>query len=89
MTLDDAGKLLGVLALDIADGQICTVCSFVNPKKLRHLGPFGNLRELLTRKMVRERQLGILSCPVYQRAYQFVAIVDRRLICSRLNSKRM
>ena len=43
LTLDPAGRLLGVLALDIADGRVQTVRSIINPDKLRHLGPVGDL----------------------------------------------
>ena len=35
------------MALDIADGQIQAVRSIVNPDKLGHLGPVGDLRALL------------------------------------------
>jgi RNA polymerase sigma-70 factor, ECF subfamily len=47
LTLDPDGRLLGVLALDIADGHVQTVRSIVNPDKLRHLGPLGDLNALL------------------------------------------
>ena len=47
LTLDPDGRLLGVLALDIADGRVQTVRSIVNPDKLRHLGPLGDLNALL------------------------------------------
>jgi RNA polymerase sigma-70 factor, ECF subfamily len=36
-----------VWALDIAGGQIRSISSIVNPEKLRHLGPVGDLRSLL------------------------------------------
>lgn len=49
LLLDGAGKLIGVMALDIAAGQIRAVSSVVNPDKLRHLGPVGDLRGLLKR----------------------------------------
>ena len=39
LALDPDGRLLGALCLDIADGQVQTVRSIVNPDKLRHLGP--------------------------------------------------
>jgi RNA polymerase sigma-70 factor (ECF subfamily) len=45
--LDREGKLIGVLGLDIAEGQIQGVKAIVNPDKLRHLGPVGDLRTLL------------------------------------------
>ncbi|MET0477731.1 MAG: RNA polymerase subunit sigma-24, partial [Actinomycetota bacterium] len=35
------------LALDIADGRVQTVRSIINPDKLRHLGPVGDLTALL------------------------------------------
>jgi RNA polymerase sigma-70 factor (TIGR02957 family) len=47
MSFDPAGRLLNVLALDIADGQIQAVRSIVNPDKLGHLGPLADLAELL------------------------------------------
>jgi len=40
---DGAGKLIGVMALDIAGGQIQAVSAIVNPDKLRHIGPIGRL----------------------------------------------
>jgi RNA polymerase sigma-70 factor (ECF subfamily) len=36
-----------VLALDIAEGRIQTLRSIVNPDKLRHLGPVGDLSAIL------------------------------------------
>jgi RNA polymerase sigma-70 factor (TIGR02957 family) len=39
MTLDAEGRPVGVMALDIADGQVQAVRSVVNPDKLRHLEP--------------------------------------------------
>ena len=33
--------------LDVAEGQIQGVSAIVNPDKLRHLGPVGDLRALL------------------------------------------
>jgi len=50
LLLDGTGKLLGVLALDIAGGQVQAVSAIVNPDKLRHIGPIGDLRGLLERK---------------------------------------
>jgi RNA polymerase sigma-70 factor (ECF subfamily) len=38
---------VGVLAVDIADGRVQTVRSIINPDKLRHLGPVGDLTALL------------------------------------------
>ncbi len=50
---DSDGKLIGVMSLDIADGQIQAIRSIVNPEKLEHLGPLADARELLRR--IRER----------------------------------
>jgi RNA polymerase sigma-70 factor (TIGR02957 family) len=47
MILDREGKLISVMALDIVDDRIQGVRSVVNPDKLRHLGPVGDLRALL------------------------------------------
>ena len=45
--LDPEGKILGVLALDIADGKIQAMRSIVNPEKLTHLGPVADAKALL------------------------------------------
>lgn len=48
MTLDSDGRLISVIAVDIAGGQIQAVNSLVNPDKLDHLGlPVANLGALL------------------------------------------
>jgi len=47
LILDGQQQLLGVLALDIADGQITSISSIVNPDKLTHLGPVADVRSLL------------------------------------------
>jgi RNA polymerase sigma-70 factor, ECF subfamily len=39
---DQAGGLISVFSLDIADGLVQTVHSIVNPDKLRHLGPISD-----------------------------------------------
>ena len=44
---DREGRLISVMILDIADGQIQGVSAIVNPDKLRHLGPVADLRALL------------------------------------------
>jgi RNA polymerase sigma-70 factor (TIGR02957 family) len=46
LLLDPEGRLVTVLALDVADGQVQTIRSIVNPDKLRHLGPTADLGEL-------------------------------------------
>jgi RNA polymerase sigma-70 factor (ECF subfamily) len=45
--LDGQQRLIGVLALDIAGGQITSINAIVNPDKLTHLGPVGDFRSLL------------------------------------------
>jgi RNA polymerase sigma-70 factor (ECF subfamily) len=45
--LDAQQRLIAVVALDIADGQIRSISAIVNPDKLTHLGPVGDLRSLL------------------------------------------
>ncbi|HKH41049.1 MAG TPA: RNA polymerase sigma-70 factor [Solirubrobacterales bacterium] len=47
--MDPDGKLINVMALDIADGQIQTIRSIVNPEKLGHLGPLADTEELFRR----------------------------------------
>jgi len=49
LLFDRDGELMGVMILDVADGQIQAVSSVVNPDKLRHLGPVADLRALLGR----------------------------------------
>ncbi|HEX2035693.1 MAG TPA: RNA polymerase sigma factor SigJ [Chloroflexota bacterium] len=39
MLFDSRGRLISVLALEIADGHIRALSSIINPDKLRHLGP--------------------------------------------------
>ena len=46
--LDAQQRLIGVMALDIAGGQIRSISSIVNPDKLTHLGPVGDLPAMLT-----------------------------------------
>jgi RNA polymerase sigma factor (sigma-70 family) len=45
--LDGQQRLISVLALDIAGGQITSISSVVNPDKLTHLGPVADFRSLL------------------------------------------
>jgi RNA polymerase sigma-70 factor (ECF subfamily) len=45
--LDQDGKLLNVISLEIAEGQITTVRSVVNPDKLGHLGVVGDVNAIL------------------------------------------
>lgn len=43
LTLDAEGKLVNVVTLDIAGGQIRGVNGVSNPDKLRHLGPLSDI----------------------------------------------
>jgi RNA polymerase sigma-70 factor, ECF subfamily len=49
MFVDPAGRLVNVFVLDIADGQVQTIRSVINPDKLRHLGPLADLADLRRR----------------------------------------
>jgi RNA polymerase sigma-70 factor, ECF subfamily len=44
---DADGSLIGVLSIDIVDGQVQTFRSVISPDKLRHLGPLADLDKLL------------------------------------------
>ena len=44
---DREGRLISVMSLDVAEGQIQGVSSIVNPDKLRHLGPLADVGALL------------------------------------------
>jgi RNA polymerase sigma-70 factor (ECF subfamily) len=44
---DRDNGLISVVILDVAEGQIQGVSAIVNPDKLHHLGPVGDLRGLL------------------------------------------
>src|ERR671938_67726 len=45
--LDPQQRLIGVLALDIAGGQIRSISGIANPDKLTHLGPVADYKSLL------------------------------------------
>jgi RNA polymerase sigma-70 factor (ECF subfamily) len=45
--LDAEQRLISVLALDMADGQITSINGIVNPDKLAHLGPVADHKALL------------------------------------------
>ncbi|MFL6143542.1 MAG: RNA polymerase sigma-70 factor [Labedaea sp.] len=47
MAIDVQDRLVGVMGLDIADGQIQTIHSIANPDKLRHFDRFGDLAALV------------------------------------------
>ncbi len=52
--LDPEQRLISVVALGIVDGEITSINSVVNPDKLSHLGPVGDLRSLLRTSAGRE-----------------------------------
>jgi RNA polymerase sigma-70 factor (ECF subfamily) len=45
--LDGQQRLIGVMALDVAGGEITGISSIVNPDKLAHLGPVADFGSLL------------------------------------------
>jgi RNA polymerase sigma-70 factor (TIGR02957 family) len=45
--VDAQQRLVAVVALDIAGGQIASISAIVNPDKLTHLGPLGDFTSLL------------------------------------------
>jgi RNA polymerase sigma factor (sigma-70 family) len=47
LVLDGQQRLIGVMALEIAGGRIRSISAIVNPDKLTHLGPVGDLGSLL------------------------------------------
>ena len=44
------GGLINVITVDIADGQVQTLRSVINPDKLHHLGPLADRRALLEQR---------------------------------------
>jgi len=50
LVFDREGRLISVMILDVAQGQIQGVSSIVNPDKLRHLGPVADLGALLRQR---------------------------------------
>ena len=49
IALDSEDRVIGVIALDIAEGRVQGVRSVVNPDKLHHVGPVADLGALLRR----------------------------------------
>ena len=45
--LDAQQRVIAVVVLEIADGQIASISTIVNPDKLTHLGPVGDFKSLL------------------------------------------
>jgi RNA polymerase sigma-70 factor, ECF subfamily len=48
--LDESGRLVNVITLEIVEGRVQTVRSVINPEKLRHLGPLADVRALAHRR---------------------------------------
>jgi RNA polymerase sigma-70 factor (TIGR02957 family) len=66
--VDGDGKLISVMALDIASGQVQGVRSVVNPEKLRHLGPVADLQGLWRRASRRRAERSPGASPPRGRA---------------------
>jgi RNA polymerase sigma-70 factor (TIGR02957 family) len=47
LILDGQQRVLGVLSIDIDGSEVTAIRSIVNPDKLSHLGPVGDLRSLM------------------------------------------
>ncbi len=47
MSLDEEGRVISLLALEVGESSILAIHSVVNPDKLRHLGPVADLGALL------------------------------------------
>lgn len=47
---DPDGAVIGVLSLTIADGRVVGVHNQINPEKLHHLGPVGDLNALMEQR---------------------------------------
>ena len=45
--LDPEGRLINVMTIDVADGQVQGIRSIVNPDKLQHLGPVADVNALI------------------------------------------
>ena len=50
LALDTDGRLISVMALEIADGRVRDISSIVNPDKLEHLGAVADMRAFLARR---------------------------------------
>ncbi len=50
LMLDGEERVISVMSLDIADGQVQGIRSIVNPEKLGHVGPVADVRALLKRR---------------------------------------
>jgi len=53
---DPEGRLLNVVSVDIADGQVQAIRSIVNPEKLGHLGPLVDIPKMFASLRDRPRE---------------------------------
>jgi RNA polymerase sigma-70 factor (ECF subfamily) len=49
MVADEDGRIADDMSVDIADGDVQTIRSVINPDKLAHLGPVADVRAILRR----------------------------------------
>jgi len=56
LILDRDGALIGAMSLDLGEDRVVGVNSVVNPDKLAHLGPVGDMRALLVRAKAAEEE---------------------------------
>ena len=56
LLVDPQQRLIGVMALDIGDGQITSINSIFNPDKLVHLGPVADVESLMRSWRTRDRE---------------------------------
>jgi RNA polymerase sigma-70 factor (ECF subfamily) len=47
LLLDGDARVIGVWALEISGGQVVAMNSIINPDKLGHLGPVGDVKSLV------------------------------------------
>jgi len=45
--LDGEERVIGVMAVEVAEGRVTSISSVVNPDKLAHLGPLADYESLL------------------------------------------
>jgi RNA polymerase sigma-70 factor (TIGR02957 family) len=56
LLVDPQQRLIGVMALEIAGGQIASINSIFNPDKLVHLGPIADVESLMRSWRTRDRE---------------------------------
>jgi RNA polymerase sigma-70 factor (ECF subfamily) len=58
VALDGEGRVVSVMALEIAGGEIRSVSSIVNPEKLKHIGPVADVSRHLAQRTSRTQSGG-------------------------------